>query len=62
MSTAKPATIASAPEREAGLFLKGPFLKINPDILIACAFAAVGILLAACAAVAFPQISEAWAW
>jgi hypothetical protein len=50
MSTAEHETIASAPERESRTFL-----KVNPDIMMACAFAAVGILLAAYAAIAFPQ-------
>ena len=40
----------------------GNLLKINPDIMMACAFAAVGILLAAYAAIAFPPWSEVWAW
>ena len=57
MSTAERGTIASAPERESR-----PFLEINPDIMMACAFAAVGILLAAYAAIAFPLWSEVWAW
>ena len=55
MSTAERGTIASAPELESR-----PFLEINPDIMMACAFAAMGILLAAYAAIAFPQFSEAW--
>jgi hypothetical protein len=57
MSTAEHGTIASAPEREARTLP-----KINPDIMTACAFAVVGILLAAYAAIAFPQHIEAWAW
>jgi hypothetical protein len=57
MSTAEPGTIASLPARESRRFL-----NINPDIMMACAFAAVGILLAAYAAIAFPPWSEVWAW
>jgi hypothetical protein len=57
MSTAEPGTIASPPTLESRRFL-----KINPDIMMACAFAAVGILLAAYAAIAFPPWSEVWAW
>jgi hypothetical protein len=51
MSMAERRTIASAPERGSR-----SFLKLNPDIMIACAFAAVGILLAAYAAIAFPEM------
>ena len=57
MSTAEPGTIASSPEPESR-----QFLKINPDTMMACAFVAVGILLAAYAAIAFPPSSEVWAW
>ena len=63
MSTAERGTIASTSERES---MPSPSLNINPDInpdiMMACAFGAVGILLAACAAIAFPQYIEAWAW
>ena len=51
MSTATPETTASPPESESRRFL-----KINPDIMMACAFAAVGILLAVYAAIAFPPM------
>jgi hypothetical protein len=57
MSTATPETTASPPEPESRRFL-----KINPDIMMACAFAAVGVLLAVYAAIAFPPWNEAWAW
>ena len=51
MSTAEPETIASPPEPKSRRFL-----KINPDIMMACAFAAVGILLVVYAAIAFPAV------
>ena len=51
MSTATPETAASPPEPESRRFL-----KINPDIMMACAFAAVGVLLAVYAAIAFPSL------
>ena len=51
MSTAKPETIASPLELESR-----QLLKINPDIMMACAFAAVGMLLAVYAAIAFPAV------
>ncbi len=57
MSTAEHGIIVSAPEREARTLP-----TINPDIMTACVFAAVGILLAAYAAIAFPQRIEASAW
>ena len=57
MSTAERGIIASSPAQEPRRFP-----EINPDILTACAFAAAGILLAAYAAIAFPQWSEAWVW
>jgi hypothetical protein len=57
MSTAEPGTIASPREPVAT-----PFLQINPDIIAAFAFAALGILLAAYAAIAFPPSAEVWTW
>jgi hypothetical protein len=51
MSTAGPETTAS-PRR----FESRRLLKINPDVMMACAFAAVGMLLVVYAAIAFPAV------
>ncbi len=51
MSTARPETTASPRQFESTRFL-----KINPDVMMACAFAAVGMLLVVYAAIAFPAV------
>jgi hypothetical protein len=59
MSATERETIAQQPElcqkQKNSQALRWPFrVKINPDLVVICAFATIGVLLTACAAVAFP--------
>jgi hypothetical protein len=67
MSTTEPGTIIRQPElfqrQKNSQALRWPFrVKINPDLAVICAFATIGLLLTACAAVAFPPSGEMLVW
>jgi hypothetical protein len=67
MSTTERGTIVQQPElfqkQKNSQALRWPFrVKINPDLAVICAFATIGVLLTACAAVAFPPWGEVLAW
>jgi hypothetical protein len=63
MSTTKLGTIVRPSElfqkQETDQALRQPFrFKVDPDLAAVCAFAAIGLLLSACTAIAFPQWAE----